>query len=149
MWVATVVSAVFSSYFLLFVTIGVRLCLDGTVCSTVIPNNTILHPGNISRDGLSCVSALNVNDIGEWIYPNGEEVTRSPGSVFTPLSRIRHVVLLRGEADFTSDAEGVYTCHIPDESRVQRTLYVGIYQTSTYENSSEQLCRQRCWSVCM
>ena len=103
-----------------------------------------MHPGNISRDdGLSCVSALNVNDIGEWFYPDGEEVTLSPGSVFSSLSRVRHVVLLRGEADFTSDAEGVYTCRIPDESGVQRTLYVGIYQTSTYESSSEQLCRQR------
>ena len=122
---------------------GVRLCLDSTVCTAVIPNNTILHPGNISRDdGLSCVSALNENDIGEWFYPDGEEVTRSPGSVFSSLSRPRHVVLLRGEADFTSDAEGVYTCRILDESRMQRTLYVGIYQTSTYENSSEQMCRQ-------
>jgi len=116
---------------------GVRLCLDNSECNTVIPNNTILHLGNISRDGLSCVSPLDENDIGEWFYPSGERVTRSSPSVFTFLSRVRHVVLVRGDIEFTSDAEGVYTCRIPDESNVQQTLYVGIYQTSTYENSSE------------
>jgi len=118
---------------------GVRLCLDNSECNTVIPNNTILHIGNISRDGLSCVSPLDENDIGEWFYPNGELITRSnsSSSVFTILSRVRHVVLVRSDVEFTSDAEGVYTCRIPDESNVQQTLYVGIYQTSTYGNSSE------------
>jgi len=50
-------------------------CLDNSECTTVIPNNTILHLGNISRDGLSCVSPQDENDIGEWFYPNEELMT--------------------------------------------------------------------------
>ena len=47
------------------------------------------------------------------------------------------MVLVKGDVELTSDAEGMYTCRIPDESNVQHANYVGIYQTSTYENSSE------------
>jgi len=57
--------------------------------------------------------------------------------VFTSLSGVRHVVLVKGDVELTSDAEGMYTCRIPDESNVQQTVNVGMYQTSTYENSSE------------
>ena len=116
-----------------------RLCLDSTNCNTVIPNNTILHPGNISNAGLLCVSSLNVNGIGNWFSPSGEQIINQPSSVFYSLQRIRHVVMFRGGAAFTSAAEGVYTCRIPDGNRVQQTLYVGIYQTSTYMNSGKQL----------
>ena len=117
-----------------------RLCLDDTNCNTVIPNNTILHLGNISSRGLLCVSPLNENGIGNWFNPNGERIIDQSSSVFFySLQRIRHVGLFRGGAAFTSAAEGVYTCRIPDGSRVQQILYVGIYQTSTYMNSGKQL----------
>ena len=116
-----------------------RLCLDDTNCNTVIPNNTILHLGNISSRGLLCVSPLNENGIGNWFNPNGEQIIDQSSSVFSSLQRIRHVGLFRGGAAFTSAAEGVYTCRIPDGSRVQQILYVGIYQTSTYMNSGKQL----------
>ena len=116
----------------------VRLCLDSTTCTTVIPNNTILHPGNISNAGLLCVSSLDENGIGNWFYPSGEQIINQQSSVFSSLQRIRHVGLFRGGAAFTSAAEGVYTCRIPDGSRVQQTLYVGIYQTSSYMNSGKQ-----------
>ena len=115
-----------------------RLCLDSTNCNTVIPNNTILHPGNISSAGLLCVSSLDENNIGNWFYPSGERIINQQSSVFSSLQRIRHVGLFRGGAAFTSAAEGVYTCRIPDGSRVQQTLYVGIYQTSSYMNSGKQ-----------
>ena len=117
----------------------VRLCLDSTTCTTVIPNNTILHPGNISNDPLLCVSSLDENGIGNWFYPSGEQIINQQSSVFSSLQRIRHVGLFRGGAAFTSAAEGVYTCRILDRNRVQQTLYVGIYQTSTYMNSGKQL----------
>ena len=116
-----------------------RLCLDSTICNTVIPNNTILHPGNIFNAGLLCVSSLDVNGIGNWFSPSGEQIINQPSSVFYSLQRIRHVVMFRGGAPFTSAAEGVYTCRIPDGNRVQQTLYVGIYKTSTYMNSGKQL----------
>ena len=116
-----------------------RLCLDDTNCNTVIPNNTILHLGNISSRGLLCVSPLNENGIGNWFNPNGEQIIDQQSSVFSSLQRIRHVGLFRGGAAFTSAAEGVYTCRIPDGNRVQQILYVGIYQTSTYMNSGKQL----------
>ena len=123
-----------------------RLCLENTNCNTVIPNNTILHPGNISSGGLLCVSPLEENGIGNWFNPNGERIINQPSSVFSSLQRIRHVGLFRGGAAFTSAAEGVYTCRIPDGSRVQQTLYVGIYQTSTYVNSGKQLYKNYYWS---
>ena len=115
----------------------VRLCLDDTNCNNVIPNNTILHPGNLSSRGLLCVSSLEENGIGNWFNPNGERIIEQPSSVFYSLQRIRHVGLFRGGAAFTSPAEGVYTCRIPDGNRVQQLLYVGIYQTSTYMNSGK------------
>jgi len=116
------------------------LAVQAQVCASafITQNNTILHLGNISHNGLSCDSPRDENDIGEWFYPNcNEELIH----IF-----LDQYLLHFQEFDMWYSWEVTLslpqmqrecTRRIPDESNVQQTVYVGMYQTSTYESSSE------------
>ena len=85
-----------------------------------------------------------------FYYPNGTKVAVYTGKfpqdrstndyngtdpIFQTNKQLTHTVLLRDEESkipITSDYEGLYKCIIDD-----RTLVVGAYNTSTYNDNSE------------
>ena len=102
-----------------------------------LPNVSLILPEDLSNyDGVSCVSALDINaDIGQWRYPNGTLVDAFADSLYR-LFRARRVDLFR-RSTIRNDQEGIYTCRIPDENGVVQTLYMGIYTTQSHLGDSK------------
>ena len=102
-------------------------------------------------EGIWCLHYIK-NTYGTFYYPNGTKVVVYTGTfpekrekndytgsdpVFQTDEQLTHTVLLRdvGSATpraLTSGYEGLYKCIIDD-----RTLVVGVYDTSTYNDNSE------------
>ena len=100
-------------------------------------------------EGIWCLHHM-FNIYGTFYYPNGTEVVvytgtfnaprtendyTGPDPIFQTDEQLTHTVLLWDEdstAPITSDYEGLYKCIIDD-----RTLVVGVYNTSTYNDNSE------------
>ena len=100
-------------------------------------------------EGIWCLHYMNPF-YGTFYYPNGTEVVvftgtfnqprtendyTGPDPIFQTDEQLTHTVLLRDEdstTPITSDYEGLYKCIIAD-----RTLVVGVYNTSTYNDNSE------------
>ena len=109
----------------------------------ILANNSLISSGSLSADyGLACYSAdQTANAIGQWVFPNGIRVERETGDQQQLLyahNQIGQVTLqIRDNRAFPSDLEGVYRCLIPDETETERTLYAGLYSTTSYSNSGE------------
>lgn len=124
---------------------GVRLFLESGRDSDgrILANNSLISSGSLSSDyGLACYSADHrTNTIGQWMFPNGIRVERETGDQQQLLyahNQIGRVTLqIRDNRKFPSDLEGVYSCLIPDETGTERTLYAGLYSTTSYNNSGE------------
>ena len=100
-------------------------------------------------EGIWCLHYMS-NTYGTFYYPNGTEVVvytgtfsnneatnnyTGPDPIFQTNEQVTHTVLLRDEDSptlITSDYEGLYKCIIAN-----RTLVVGVYNTSTYNDNSE------------
>ena len=102
-------------------------------------------------EGIWCLHYMS-NTYGTFYYPNGTEVVvytgtfsnnepdyTGPDPIFQTNEQLNeqltHTVLLKDEDStkpITSDYEGLYKCIIDD-----RTLVVGVYDTSTYNDNSE------------
>ena len=95
-----------------------------------IQNNSILLlPLSGSSSPLQCISASSSISIGQFILPNGNDVTNdsslvSIGNVSDP------GYLSLNLANMGSTIQGVHQCIIPDENSVLNNLYVGIYYGS-------------------
>ena len=96
---------------------------------------------NGTNNALWCQSANNGSDIGLWYYPNGTQVPlftgafddiSAPSPIFS--KRLTGQIALARKAGL-SGYEGLYTCIIPDENRVNQILVVGIYRTVTYNSN--------------
>ena len=97
-------------------------------------------------DALWCQSANNGSDIGLWYYPNGTQVplftgnfdinNAAPSPVFS--KRLTGQIALARKASILGN-EGLYTCIIPDENGVNRTLVVGVYRGATYNDNGQWL----------
>jgi hypothetical protein len=62
---------------------------------------------------------------GEWITPDGTDVS---GSTANSFYRIRgYGAILMNKRSGAVGQTGIYTCLIPDRFRINRTLYIGIY----------------------
>ena len=115
---------------LLFQSPGVVIASEGL---GLLSNNTFVRvDSNGMLDELQCVSGSRRANVGQWIAPNGQDITYSNtdpfdiavGGVDNPGSlAIRQAI---GQI-LTSAFQGVYTCVIPDESGVNRSIHVGIY----------------------
>ena len=115
---------------LLFQSPGVVIASEG---HGLLSNNTFVRVNsNGMLDELQCVSGSRRANVGQWIAPNGQDITYSNtdpfdiavGGVDNPGSlAIRQAI---GQI-LTSAFQGVYTCVIPDESGVNRSIHVGIY----------------------
>ena len=100
-------------------------------------------------EGIWCLHYMNPF-YGTFYYPNGTKVVVytgtfnhdrtennyiGPDPIFQTDEQLTHTVLLRdtdSTTPITSDYEGLYKCIIDD-----RTLVVGVYDTSTYNDNSE------------
>ena len=139
--------------------IGVRLFLENEVDSNnlnegqILPNNSLISAGSLSsRYGLACYSVdERSNTIGEWRFPDGRRVgseTNDQVQVLFAHTQIGRVTLqIREGRQFPSTLEGVYSCLIPDENGIVRTLYAGVYSTDNYDNSGLHLSCESCTST--
>ena len=117
---------------ILFITnIGVGINADGV---GLLSNNSILTANeNGTVPMIQCISSTTVPNIGQWIAPNGEDITY--GSVTDPFdvtvgdSNNPGVVIIAPSSGhfLTSSFDGVYTCSIPDKSGMVKNIHIGIY----------------------
>ena len=104
-------------------------------------NNELKDVGNDIPQELLCQSALlrtNTNCNARWLNPSnspvGQCVSQSDsgiGEMGERVSEQDNVLvfnLLRMDLEAANLEEGVYTCIIEDENRVEQNLHVGIYQ---------------------
>jgi hypothetical protein len=100
-------------------------------------NNSVLLADRNNQIGtVYCSSGSRSGSIGQWLAPNGATIAGRG----TSLSVVRgggnypaYVGLqLRANQSLSPSDEGVYTCRIPDENGVQKTLHVGIYRYGYY-----------------
>lgn len=100
----------------------------------MLPNITIINSETL-LGGITCSSSLDLSgsteDIGEWHYPDGRVVGPQRQEPLYTLKRLSRVEL-HGQSGISSSLEGIYTCRIPDQSRIIRTLYAGIYTPTSY-----------------
>ena len=121
--------------------VGVRLYLQeqGYNDEYEVANFTVLHAGlfRFEQDNIFwCQSANNNNPIGDWYFPNGNQVTTTDRPIFVlPLEG--QIGLLRDGG--LGDLQGLYRCVIPDENNVNQTLWAGVYQTGIY-NAVNRKC---------
>ena len=93
-----------------------------------------------TNDALWCQSANNGSDIGLWYYPNGTQVPLHSGSFLSGPSpifskRFTGQIALARQNEEILGYEGLYTCIIPDENGVYKTLVVGVYTNAFYNGN--------------
>ena len=119
------------------------------ITSQHFPDTEKGDDGDRFIEGIWCLHYMNPF-YGTFYYPNGTEVAVytgtfnhertennyiGPDPIFQTDEQLTHTVLLRDEdstTPITSNYEGLYKCIIDD-----RTLVVGVYITSTYNDNSE------------
>ena len=98
-------------------------------------NNTVVlaAPGG-TIESLQCISGSAVPNVGQWIAPNGQDITRSNTDPFDTTvggsANPGHLAISPAAGrTITSSWEGVYTCSIPDQAGAEQVFYIGIYLT--------------------
>lgn len=112
-----------------FLNAGVGVFANDNMAS----NNSILLADRNNQIGtVYCSSGNRSNGIGQWFAPNGAALPQS-GSTLSVVrgggSYPSYVGLqLRANQSLTVSDEGIYTCVIPDENGIQKTVHVGLYR---------------------
>lgn len=99
------------------------LYLEGT---GLVKNNSIIQATTGTIRELECISASESADVGQFIAPNGNDITNDSSTVTVGNLSDPGFVSLQ-LASFTRSNPGVYTCIIPVENGVLQYLHVGIY----------------------
>ena len=92
---------------------------------------------------LQCISGSTSPNVGQWIAPSGQDVTYSTSDPFdVELGGVNDpgyvdIALHSGQFITFSD-QGIYSCLIPDETGVTRSLLVGIYLPALTSKSQYQ-----------
>lgn len=98
-----------------------------------IPNNSIILTndfGQIPR--FQCISGSLLPNVGQWVTPSGQDVTLATEDLFDVVAGTEDdpgyldISLHTGQILSIHD-QGVYTCHIPDETGTVVSFHVGIY----------------------
>lgn len=81
---------------------------------------------------LQCISGSTMAGVGQWIAPDGSNITEDGNDVFNITVGASDnpgftSIKIRDGASLTPDYEGVYTCLIPDENGDMQYLFVGLY----------------------
>ena len=106
----------------------------------VLSNNSLIVATNGGLDTIYCISGSTQPDVGRWIAPNGEDFTQPGGHPFnvfqggTNNPGVLEISLSPQGRFSSSEWLGVYSCVIPDEEIINRTIHVGIH-TSTRETN--------------
>ena len=128
---------------------GVQLYLPYE--NKIIPDFSMLHEQQFYQSNrhryradevLWCQTANNLGH-GEWYYPNGTQVPSFNRTFLVRSSTIPiffkrftgQIALARRNS--LSGYEGLYTCIILDENRVNQTLVVGVYTEATYNSNGQ------------
>ena len=114
---------------------------------TTYQNNSIVALEDIGENDTAllcmtnfaaCYRSRNGSVLGQWFFPNGTKVP----SIFVNQTsqpklkwdfyrtREKMMVLLHRRR---GGVNGIYHCKIPDSMNVTRTIYIGVYSTSTGE----------------
>ena len=119
------------------------------VSSQQFPDTENTEETDSFPEGIWCLYPTS-NFYGAFYYPNGTKVVvwtgtfsndwttndySGPDPIFQTDEQLSHTVLFRDTGSttpITSDYEGLYKCIIDD-----RTLVVGVYDTSTYNDNSK------------
>ena len=119
------------------------------ITSQHFPDTESTEDSDRFPEGIWCMHYIQ-SERGTFYYPNGTKVIvytedfpqnrrtntyTGPDPIFQTNDQLTHTVLFRDEdstTPITSDYEGLYTCVIAD-----RTLVIGVYNTSTYNDNSE------------
>ena len=119
------------------------------ITSQQFPDTESTEDNHLFSEGVWCLHHTQ-GTYGTFYYPNGTEVVvytgifnsnrtannyTGPDPVFQTDDQLAYTILFRDEdssTPFTSNYEGLYKCIIDG-----RTLVVGVYNTSTYNNNSE------------
>ena len=119
------------------------------ITSQQFPDTEKDGDGDNYPEGISCLHYMS-NTYGTFYYPNGTEVVVYTGTftnsrktntysgadpIFQTNKQLAYTILMRDTGSttpITPDYEGLYKCIIDD-----RTLVVGVYDTSTYNDNSE------------
>ena len=89
------------------------------------------------NDGVWCQSAMNVSEIGSWKLPNGSAVSDDLNAIPIHMANNQSQVgLLRNSGINRSPYQGMYTCTIPDENGVGRTLVVWAARNAAYDGGT-------------
>ncbi len=115
--------------------LGVALFLEGT---GMVQNNSIIQP--VMANQLQCISASKSANVGQFVAPNGNDITNNSSIVTVGNSRSPGFISLElNSTSFTRNNQGVYSCIIPDENGIQQFLHVGIYYGSFNSKLSDKL----------
>ena len=93
----------------------------------MVHNNSIVQIATSdSVTELKCISASGFADVGQFVSPNGNDLTND--SVMVTAGGVTDPGFVSLQlASYTRSNPGVYTCVIPDENGVLQHLHVGIY----------------------
>ena len=93
----------------------------------MVRNNSIVQIATSdSVTELECISASGLADVGQFVSPNGNDLTNDSAMVTVGGVTDPGFASLQ-LASYTRSNPGVYTCVIPDENGVLQHLHVGIY----------------------
>ncbi|CAI8007187.1 Tyrosine-protein kinase receptor UFO, partial [Geodia barretti] len=104
-------------------------------------NNSGIEANSAHQLGtVYCHSGSNQSNIGRWISPNGEEIPSGGNDMFqidfyNSTFRSYTSLTLKEGVQFSSEAEGMYSCIIPDENGEEQIRHFGLYDygyTSDY-----------------
>ena len=94
---------------------------------------TLTDIGEGNNEALHCMANLtgvSGSVRGDWYFPNGTRVlsTNDNSEIYGTRDQTAVRMNRRGGGE-----EGIYHCEISDSMNVTRTIYIGVYNTSTGE----------------
>ena len=102
--------------------------------SQPISNNSALIADSAGQIGtIYCHSASEQPHIGHWTSPAGNDITFNSTDAFdVGLQNGSFIysyttLAIKNGFSLSGANQGVYSCQIPDENRIQNTLHIGIY----------------------
>ena len=112
--------------------------------SGIAPNNSIILTDSFGQlSQFQCISSSRSPGVGQWFTPFGHDITSttddpvdSSGGGMNDPGYIQ--VMLHSGRILTIHDQGIYACHIPDETGMNATLYVGIYLPALAGNSNSK-----------
>ena len=119
--------------------------LRSETLNTQLPNNSLISSeaiGSINGAIICSRASRDRPDSAEWTNATGQPVPEGHTGVAGNLvlyTQLREdgIHLFKGEVEFSTQHEGIYSCHIDDDGGNAQVLHIGIYSPATLQNSGE------------